>query len=115
MEACAHISSISSKLIPEPIFLCNANSNHLILSFITALEGLATQSKAQMKLNFIEVETAIKMKLCATLEQLNQRRNRTERASHFCRGLYRGVGGNGLFYTIPANTNESINWLTGTL
>ena len=68
--------SISSNLIPEPIFLCNANPHHLILSFITALEGLATQSKAQMKLNFIEVEAAVKTKLCAVLEQLNQRRNR---------------------------------------
>ena len=29
-----------------------------------------------MKLKFIEVETAIKTKLCAVLEQLNQRRNR---------------------------------------
>ena len=68
--------SISSNLIPEPTFLCNANPHHLISSFITALEGLATQSKAQMKLNFIQVETAIKTKLCAVLEQLNQRRNR---------------------------------------
>ena len=68
--------SISSNLIPEPFFLCNANPHHLILSFITALEGLATQSKAQMKWNFIEVETAVKTRLCAVLEQLNQRRNR---------------------------------------
>ena len=66
---------ISSNLIPEPIFLCNANPHHLISSFITALEGLATQSKTQMKLNFIEVKTTIKIKLCAILEQLNQRRN----------------------------------------
>ena len=36
-----------------------------------------------MKLNFIEVETAIKIKLCAILEQLNQRRNRAERLSNF--------------------------------
>ena len=56
--------SISSNLIPEPIFLCNANPHHLISSFLTALEGLATQSTAQMKLNFLEVETAIKIKLC---------------------------------------------------
>ena len=75
--------SISSNLIPEPIFLCSANPHHLISSFITALEGLATQSKAQMKLTFIEVETAIKIKLCATLELLNQRRNRAERVSNF--------------------------------
>ena len=52
--------SISSNLIPEHFFLANANPNHFISSFITALEGLATQSKAQMKLKFTEVETAIK-------------------------------------------------------
>ena len=75
--------SIWSNLIPEPIFLCSGNPHHLISSFITALEGLANQSKAQMKLNFIEVETAIKIKLCAILEQLNQRRNRAERVSNF--------------------------------
>ena len=72
---CPYQFSISSNLTPEPNFLCNANPHHLILSFITALEGLATQSKAQMKLSFIEVETAIKIKLCAVLEQLNQRRS----------------------------------------
>ena len=82
-EACPISVFISSNLILEPNFLCNANPHHLILSFITALEGLATQSKAQMKLNFIELETAIKIKMCAILEQLNQRRNRAERVSKF--------------------------------
>ena len=75
--------SISSILIPEPIFLCNAKPHHLISSFIFPLEGLATQSKAQMKLTFIEVETAIKINLCAIVEQFNQRRNRAERVSSF--------------------------------
>ena len=75
--------SISSNLIPEPIFLRNANPHHLISSLISALEVLAIQSKAQMKLIFIEVETAIKVKLCAIPEQLNRRRNRAERVSHF--------------------------------
>ena len=70
---------ISSNLIPEPIFLCNANPHHLISSCITALEGLATQIKAQMKMNLAEVENAIRSNLCAILEQLNQRRNRAER------------------------------------
>ena len=37
--------SISSNLIPEPIFLCNAKPHHLISPFVTALEGLGTQSK----------------------------------------------------------------------
>ena len=76
-------ASISSNFIPEPIFLCSANPHYFILSFITALEGLATQSKAQMKLILIEVETAIKIKLCAVPEQLKQRHNRAERVSNF--------------------------------
>ena len=59
--------SISSNLFLEPIFLCNANLHDLISSFIIALEGLAAQSKGQMKMNFIEVETAITRKLCAIL------------------------------------------------
>ena len=71
--------SISSNLIPDPFFLCSANPLNLISSFLTALEGLAAQSKAQMKLSSIEVETAIKMKLCAVEEQLN----RAERVSNF--------------------------------
>ena len=38
--------SFSSNLIPELVFLCNSNSRHLVSSFISALEGLATQSRA---------------------------------------------------------------------
>ena len=75
--------SVSSNLIPEPILRRNANLHRLISSFIIAVEGLGTQSKTQMKLNFIEVETAIKIKLSPLLEQLNQRRNREERVSNF--------------------------------
>ena len=70
--------SISSNLVPEPIFLCNSDPRHLVSSFVSALEGLATQSKAQMKLRFIEVETAIKIKLSSILEQLNQRHSQRE-------------------------------------
>ena len=64
--------SLSSNLIPEPVFLCNSDPRHLVSSFISTLEGLAMQSKAQKKLKFIEVETAIKIKLSSVLEQLNQ-------------------------------------------
>ena len=45
--------SISSNLIPEPSFLCNLDPRHLASSFVSTLEGLATQSKAQLKLRFI--------------------------------------------------------------
>ena len=36
-----------------------------------------------MKLNFVEVETAIKMKLCTILEQINQWRKKAETVSKF--------------------------------
>ena len=70
--------SISSNLIPEPNFLCNSDPRHLVSSFISALEGLAAQSKAQMELAFIERQTAIKIKLSRVLEQLNQRHSQRD-------------------------------------
>ena len=75
--------SISSNLIPEPNFLYNSDPRHLVSFFISTLEGSATQSKAQMKLKFIEVETAIKFKLSIILEQLNQRHSQRERVIEF--------------------------------
>ena len=55
----------------------------MVESFIDAVEGLATQSKAQMKLKFLEIETAIKSKLTRTLESLNDRRYRSQRVFEF--------------------------------
>ena len=69
--------SISSNLIAKLIFLSNSNSpRDLVESFIDAVEGLATQSKAQKKLKILETETTIKSKLTRTLESLNERRCR---------------------------------------
>ena len=70
--------SISSNLIAKPIFLCNSNPRDLVESFIDSVEGLATQSKAQMKMKFLEVETALK-KLTRTPESLKERRCRNRR------------------------------------
>ena len=81
-----HVSisvSISSNPIARPFFHGNSNPRDLVESFINAVEGLATQSKAQMKLKFLEVETAIKCKLTRTLESLNERRCRNERVYDF--------------------------------
>ena len=50
----------------------------MVESFIDAVEGLATQSKTQMKLKFLEKETAIKGKLTRNLECLNKRRCRNQ-------------------------------------
>ena len=58
--------SIPSNLKRMPIFLCKSNPRNLIESFIDAVEGLATQSTVQMKLEFLEAETAIKSKLTIT-------------------------------------------------
>ena len=75
--------SISTNLITKPIFLWNSNPRNLVESFIDAVEGLATQSKAQMKLKFLEIETAIKSKLTRTLESLNEHRCRNQRVFDF--------------------------------
>ena len=74
---------MSSNLITKPLFLCNSNPRDLVESFIDAVEGLATQSKAQMKLKFLEVETTIKSRLTRTLESLNERRCRNQRVFEF--------------------------------
>ena len=75
--------SISSNLTPIPIFLSNSNPRDLVESFIDAVEGLATQSKAQMILKFLEIETAFKSKLTRTLQSLNQRRRPNQRVFEF--------------------------------
>ena len=55
----------------------------MVESFLDAVDDSTTQSKAQMKLKFLEVETAIKSKLTRTLESLNARRCRNQRVSQF--------------------------------
>ena len=75
--------SISSNLIDKPIFLWNSNPRDLVESFIDAVEVLATQSKAQMKLKFLEVETVIKSQLTRTVESLNERCCRNQRVFEF--------------------------------
>ena len=72
--------SVSSNLVEEPIFLCNSDPHHLVASFIGALEELAFQSKVQMKLLFLDIETAIENKLGSIVEKLSQRHNRREHA-----------------------------------
>ena len=72
--------SISSNLGEEPIFLYNSDPHHLVSSFIGTLEGLALQSKAQMKLLFLDIETKMKIMLGMILEKLTQRHNRREQA-----------------------------------
>ena len=44
--------SVPGNLTEQLIFLCNSNPGALVESFVDALGGLATQSKAQMELKF---------------------------------------------------------------
>ena len=54
-------------LIEQPIFSCkSSNRGALVESFVDALDGLATQSKAQKKLKFLQIETNLK----STLNQI---------------------------------------------
>ena len=75
--------SISSNLIAKPIFLCNSNPRELFESFIDAVEGLATQSKAQRKLKLLAEETAVRSKLTRTLKSFNERCCRNQRVFDF--------------------------------
>ena len=70
---------ICSKLVQEPIFICNSDPHHLVASFIGALENWASQSKAKMKNLFFDIQTT-KIKLGTILEKLTQRHNRRESA-----------------------------------
>ena len=70
--------SLSSNLIEQPIFLRNSSPRALVESFVDALDGLATQSKAQMKLKLLKIETSAKTKLIEFSLAPNQRRHRNE-------------------------------------
>ena len=72
--------SISSNLVEESIFLCNSDPNHLVASFIGALENLASQSKAKLKNLFPYIKTIVKIKLGSILEKFAQCHNRREQA-----------------------------------
>ena len=65
--------SILSYLIEQPIFLCTFVLEALVESFVDALGWFATQSNAQMKLKFLEVETIVKCKLNQSFCSFKQR------------------------------------------
>ena len=60
------------------MFICNSNPRDLVSSFVNALENLAAQSKAQMRMSFLEIETAIESRLSHVRGLLNERRSRRE-------------------------------------
>ena len=69
--------SISSNLIQEPIFLCIKDPKTLILSFVEALEVLASKSKAKMLQKFSPIEIAFKTRVSSIFEKLNGRKDKS--------------------------------------
>ena len=55
--------STLSNLIQGAIFLCNPNHRDLVSSFIDALQNLATQRTAQMKMKILQNEATLKSRL----------------------------------------------------
>ena len=60
----------SSNLVEEPIFLPNSDPHHFVALFIGTLEGLASHSKAQMKLLVLDIKTTVKIRLAASWRNL---------------------------------------------
>ena len=71
------------KLDPGTHFSLQRQSSSSHLVFYHRSRGMSYSKQNSDEIEFIEVETAIKIKLCAILEQLNQRRNRTKGESNF--------------------------------
>ena len=67
----------------QPIILCNSNPGASVESFVEALYGSARQSKAEIKLKFLEIETSVKSKFNQILSTLNHRRCRKEQVLEF--------------------------------
>ena len=62
--------SMSSFLVQETVFICHFNHHDMVSSFTDVPENLAMQSKAQMKMKFLQIETATKSQLARVLEIL---------------------------------------------
>ena len=67
--------SISSNLLQETVFLCNQDPKTLIVSFVEALEELASKSKAEILQKFSSIENAIKTRVNSIFEKLNEKKN----------------------------------------
>ena len=83
--------------------------------FVDALEGLATQNEAQMKLKLLEIETSVKSKLNQTFCFLNQRRCRKEPVLEFQDECIEEEEEEQDVSTVFRNTKYSIDRIAGSL
>ena len=68
--------SIYSKIVKEPLFLCNSDPHHHVISFICALEKLVLQNRAKLKSLFFYIEATTKNKRGFIFKKLTQGQNR---------------------------------------
>ena len=61
-------------MIEQPTFFCNSNLGALVESFLDAPNVLATESKTQLKLKFLEIVTSVKITRKQISSAVNQRR-----------------------------------------
>ena len=74
---------ISSKLIEEPLFLCDKDPKNLIIFFVESLEELANKTKTEMQTKFASIQEIIKSRVKAIFEKLNERKGHTTPAFGF--------------------------------
>ena len=72
--------SISSKLIDEPVFLCDKEPKALIISFVEAIEDLANKSKTEMWTKFSSIEAVIRARVNAIGKNLIKRKDQNASA-----------------------------------
>ena len=73
--------STSFNIVKEPIFHCESDPHHLVTSNSGSLQGPVLQSKSDLKLLFLDVDTTMKVELGSILEKFKQRHNRREQSS----------------------------------
>ena len=72
--------SISSNSIDEPVVLCDKDPKALIISFVEAIEDLASKSKTEMRTKFSSIEAIIRAWFNGIWENLNKRKDQNASA-----------------------------------
>ena len=113
-EACAHISFYLVKLDPGVHFSLQRQSSSSHLVFYFCSRGISNSEQSSDETEFYWSRDCNQDKTVCSTRTIQPKTQSSREGVNFCRRLYRGRGGNGLIYTIPAKAKESINWLTGT-
>ena len=68
---------MSSNLLQEPIFLCKKDRKELIVTFVEALEEIASKSQAELLEKFSSLEIEIKVRKNSIFEKLEELKNQS--------------------------------------